>query len=212
MQKIKLKSRESVSRDFFFCFICLWHFFDKNILFGKVNIGDNLKLILKFFVLLAIGLSIAVIIYPFLHEVGHSLSAIMLGAEIKSFQILPVSSVLVKMNSGTSEFSFLIIGFSGMLFPFIMSFFLSAKNFWKWYARITLRLICILSFLLGIVAMLMYQQGNPIQNDDATIILKNSPQYMPFCFVILILLTVTSITFFVKDFVIFNKKKLYNTF
>lgn len=171
-----------------------------------------MKLILKFFVLLVIGLSIAVIIYPFLHEVGHSLSAIMLGAEIKNFQILPISSVLVKMNSGTSEVDFLIIGLSGMLFPFIMSFFLPAKTFWKWYARITLRLICILSFFISIAAVLMNQQGSPMQNDDITIILKNSPQYMTFCFFILILLTVTAITLFVKDFVIFNKKKTYDSF
>lgn len=180
--------------------------------FGKGNIGDNLKPILKYISLFITGITIAVIIYPFLHETGHSLSAVAVGAKIMNFQILPIPSVLVKINSGMSEFDFLIIGISGILFPFIISFLLPAKTFWKWYVRITLRLICILSFFISIVSILMYQQGSPMQNDDVTIVLKNSPQYMPFCFVILTLLLIVSMIMFVKDFVIFNKKKLYSTF
>lgn len=178
----------------------------------KYNIGDNLKLILKFFALLIVGLLIAVIIYPFLHETGHSLLAMIFGAKIMDFQILPIPSVLLKMSSSISEFDFVLIGLSGMLLPYLISILLPAKTFWKWYVRIALRLICMLSFTMSIASILMYQKGSPMPNDDITIILQNFPQYMPFCFVILTLLLIVSMIMFVKDFVIFNKKKLYSTF
>lgn len=172
----------------------------------------SLKLIFKFFVLLTLGLSIAVIIYPFFHEMGHSVLAMIFGAKIMDFQIVPIPSVLLKVDIGISELSFLLIGLSGMLFPYLISIMLPTKIFWQWYVRITLRFICLLSFLLSIVSIIMHQKGSPMQNDDITIILKNSPQYMPICFAILTLLLISAIILFANDFIIFNKKKLYDTF
>lgn len=154
----------------------------------------------------------AVIIYPLLHEVGHSISAVVFGAEIMNFQIFPIPSVLLEINSDISEFDFLLIGLSGMFFPFIISLLLPAKTFLKWYIRITLRLICIISFSIGIASVVMHQKGSILPNDDVSIILQNSSQYSNFCFVILVLLFITTITLFIKDFIIFNKKRLYEAF
>lgn len=176
------------------------------------NIGDILKSILKFILLFIIGLSVAIIFYPFLHETGHSITALILGAKIIDFQIFPIPSVLLEMNSSTSKMDFLTIGISGMLLPFVISFLLLSNSFWKWYVKIALRLICIISFISGMISIFAYQKGSILQNDDIVILLQNSPQYTLFYFVILVLLLILAIIMFANDFVIFNKKKLYNAF
>ncbi len=179
---------------------------------GNIISVITLKLILKSLLLFAIGLSIAIIIYPFLHETGHSFSALIFGAEIVSFEVLPQPSVACKMNSGISEFDFLMISFSGMLMPLLISLLLPSKRFWTWYAKVTLRLICIMSFVLGIVSLFTHHKGSTVQPDDIALILHNSPQYTKLCFVVLIFLLLTAILLFIKDFAVFNKTKLYRNF
>ena len=143
---------------------------------------------------------------------GHVLSALITGAKIKDFQIFPTSSVLLEMDTSISKMDFLLIGISGMLLPFLISFAISIKSFWQWYTKITLRLMCIISFICGIISIFAYKKGNPIQNDDITIILINFPQHVEMCFVMLALLLAMSVIMLVKDFIMLNNKKIYGAF
>ena len=165
---------------------------------ANINAGDNMKLALKFFTLLGLGLLTVLIIYPFLHESGHSLAILLLGGNVKSFNILPVPYVLCQMNE-YNKIDFFIVGFSGMLLPYLISFFIQKRNFGVCYLRIALRLICLISFVFGIVSAYLYQKGSGIKNDDITIILQNAPEYSILSFVLLILLSIITVVLFLKD-------------
>lgn len=165
---------------------------------ANINAGDNMKLALKFFALLVLGLLTVLIIYPFLHESGHSLAVLLLGGRVERFNILPVPYILCQMNE-YNKIDFLIVGFSGMLLPYIISFFVQKSNFWLCYLKIALRFVCLISFVLGVVSAYLYKKGSVMRNDDVTTILQNSPEYLIFCFVLLILLSIVTIALFLKD-------------
>ncbi len=164
-----------------------------------------MKLALRFFYLLVVGVWTVLIIYPFLHECGHSLAVLLLGGSIKNFNILPVPYILCQMKE-YNKIDFLIVGFSGMLLPYIFSFFVQTRKFYLCYFKIVIRFICLLSFVLGIVSVCLYQKGSTLQNDDITTILQNSPEYLVLCLVLLILLLIITTVLFLKD--IYNLKKV----
>lgn len=145
------------------------------------------------------------IIYPFLHESGHSLAVLLLGGSVESFNILPVPYISCQMKE-YNKTDFLIVGFSGMLLPYTISFFIQKRIFWVCYLKIALRLICLISFVFGIMSACLYQKGSEVQNDDVTTILQNSPEYLIFCLTLLILLTIITSVLFLKD--ILSLKKL----
>lgn len=41
-----------------------------------------------------LGITVAVLIYPFLHEAGHSLAAFLVGAEVVEVEILPLMTTM----------------------------------------------------------------------------------------------------------------------
>lgn len=159
-----------------------------------------------------IGLLIAIIIYPFLHEAGHSLSAFLFGVEVIDFRIFPIASVLLKMNVSISDLHLFAIGVSGIIFPFLISLLLPSKSFWMWYMKTALRLICAISFVIEIVSAIMFEKGSSMQNDDTAILLKSLPHYTTLLLVLLTILLFIAIIFLVNDFIVFNKRQLYKAF
>ena len=79
--------------------------------------------------LLPIGLLCAVMIYPFLHELGHSLTAILLGAEILQITWFPLPSVLCGMSS-LNTLKYVLVGLNGVVFPGILCLVISSNRFW----------------------------------------------------------------------------------
>ena len=88
---------------------------------------------------LLVGLLCTVIIYPLLHELGHSLAAIALGGEIVQLSWLPIPSVLCKMNSPNTS-QYVIVGLSGMIFPALLCIFVHSNRFWVWYLVFLMKL------------------------------------------------------------------------
>lgn len=76
--------------------------------------------------IIMIGLTVAVFIYPFLHESGHSIAAFAVGAEIREFRILPVPYVMCNVAM-LSNWQQIMIGVSGALFPFFVSLVLPRR-------------------------------------------------------------------------------------
>ena len=70
--------------------------------------------------LFIVGLAVAVIVYPVLHELAHSLVAIAVGARVVEINILPVPSVLCDIQA-VDNTGIVAIGMSGMLLPFFLS-------------------------------------------------------------------------------------------
>lgn len=151
---------------------------------------------LKCIGLLAVGLLTAIFLYPFLHELGHVTAAIFLGTNVCDFQLFPVPSVMCEMDT-TNELAFVIIGFGGMILPYLVSCVSPGKNFWLWYLWLVISAICLLSFVVSIIGIVLYKMGDPIANEDITRIMEYSNEYDTLylgMLIVLIILRVVQIT------------------
>ena len=108
---------------------------------------------LKSLGILIIGLFVAIIAYPFLHETGHSIAAVLAGAKIVEFDLLPIPSILCDA-SGVSTNGLVAVGFGGILFPIMISITLPRKWFFTWYFRALLQGISVLALVVSFVSVL----------------------------------------------------------
>lgn len=153
----------------------------------------NMKDALKCFGLLAVGLLTAIFLYPFLHELGHTLAALIFGRQVYDFRLLPMPSVMCEMDV-TNELSIIVVGFSGMLLPYFLCLVPPRKSFWIWYLWAIISGICLLSFAVSIAAIILYVNGNPMANEDITQIMKFTNEYYVLYLVILIGLSIIRAT------------------
>lgn len=129
------------------------------------------------------GLLMSVIVYPFLHECGHSLCAIFLGAEVMEFHIWPIPYIACNMVH-LSSVAQVIVGAGGILLPIIFSVSVPEKEFLVWYCNMLLIFIEILSVMLSMVAIVLFEIGHPMKNEDMTTMLQIAPSYTKILFVL----------------------------
>ena len=149
----------------------------------------NMKDALKYFGLLAVGLLTAIFLYPFLHELGHTCAAIIFGRQVCDFRLFPIPSVMCEMDI-TNELAVIIVGFSGMLLPYLVSLVPPRKTFWIWYPWLIISGICLLSFSVSIAGVILYAIGSPMANEDITQIMRFTEEYYVLYLAILIVLSV----------------------
>ena len=148
---------------------------------------------LKCFGLLAVGLLTAIFLYPFLHELGHTVSAIIFGRQVCDFRLFPIPSVMCEMDV-TNKISIIVVGFSGMLLPYLISLVPPRKTFWIWYLWLIISGICLLSFAVSIAGIFMYVSGDPMANEDVTQIMKFADEYyVPYLAILIVLSVIRSI-------------------
>lgn len=124
-----------------------------------------MKDILKCMGLLFVGLFVAVIVYPFLHEAGHSVVAISVGAKVIDFNLFPLPYVACEV-SRLNKISIVLIGLAGMFIPAIISIIFRPKSFWLWYGSFVMSGTCLLSLAISLVATILYLFGVTIKNED----------------------------------------------
>ena len=149
----------------------------------------NMKDALKCFGLLAVGLLTAIFLYPFLHEFGHTIAAIVFGRQVCGFRLFPIPSVMCEMDA-TNKISIIVVGFSGMLLPYLLSLISPRKNFWVWYLWLIISGICLISFSVSIAGVILYATGSPMANEDITQIMRFSEEYYVLYLAILIVLSI----------------------
>lgn len=135
-----------------------------------------MKDVFKGVLLIAIGLVAAIIVYPFTHELGHSIAAWISGAQIYEFHLFPIPNVLCRFDSMNLK-SVVFVGFGGMLFPTVLTGIRSPKTFILWYFWFVIKGICALSFLASLWALTFFQTGLEIANDDMIQVLRFAPEY-----------------------------------
>ena len=130
--------------------------------------------------------------YPVLHEFGHSLPAIFLGADITEFHIFPLPNVLCD-GSSLGNIALAFIGIGGMLIPFLFSFVWKPKCFSIWYIFMLIKGISALAFALSIISLIGYNYGMAIKNDDIITVLEFCPDAGIFCGVVMFALLALAI-------------------
>lgn len=108
-----------------------------------------MKYYLKLVMILPVSLFTAIIIYPFLHEFSHSICAIILGASVVDFSLLPLPNVVCNVGLMTNAELFLI-AISGTVIPLILCVMIKCKNFWINYVELLITGISIMSFAISI--------------------------------------------------------------
>lgn len=134
----------------------------------------SMKDFLKCAGLLIVGLFVAVIGYPFLHESGHSLVAFLVGASVTEFNLLPLPYVVCEVSE-VSDMENALIGLGGIVFPFIVSMSSKPKRFWLWYANLLIKGISTYAILLSAIATMFYINGINWQNEDIVQVLNIFP-------------------------------------
>ncbi len=124
-----------------------------------------MKDILKVTVMTVIGLMVSIVAYPFAHEFGHSIMSVFCGGEVISYTILPLPSVLCNVST-LSNGRIVIIGLSGILFPFLISVFVHPHKFYTWYLAIIFKGIVWLSLIISIFVIVFSNFGFTDTNDD----------------------------------------------
>ena len=124
-----------------------------------------MKDILKCIGLLIVGLFVSVIGYPFLHETCHTIIALVVGAKVIDFSLLPLPYVTCEISI-TNDFGLILIGLAGMYLPMIFSLIIRPKSFWLWYGLLLTKGICLLSFIISLVSIILYNFGIKVSNED----------------------------------------------
>ena len=134
-----------------------------------------------------VGLLMVLFVYPLLHECGHSLLAIILGADILELELWPHPHVLCNMKNLSST-SQVIVGAGGVLLPILFSACVQQKRFWVWYGNMILIGIETLSVVISLTALISFGLGHPVANEDMTTILTIAPSARPVLFIITLVL------------------------
>lgn len=149
----------------------------------------------KLFGILFFGLLTAVIIYPFLHESGHLIAAVLLGAEVLEFNLFPLPNVLCDMTH-MRDISIIIVGLNGLFFPISFSAVmlkLFGDSFWVRYVSFVLNGISLFASIISVIAVVFFYLGNPMNNEDVTQILHICPNSG----MIIIILTISLIIYLI---------------
>ena len=101
----------------------------------------------------AVGLFVAVIGYPVLHEWGHVVAAVLVGAEVEAVTLWPLPTVLCNVT-GIAPAGMVWIGCGGTALPLLVSLAIPRRWFVTWYGRALLQGESVLALLISAVSVL----------------------------------------------------------
>lgn len=157
-----------------------------------------MKNIRKYGMILVTGLVVAVLFYPFLHEIGHALVAVIVGTDIVEVSFLPIPSILCNLKE-VESYQVAIIGLGGSIVPFFLTICLKPNRFIIWYMCFTVRWISLLSFIISLVAVFLFEDGNPILNEDVTQVLRFTPHMAPLYRILFTILAIFDVILIIKS-------------
>lgn len=140
----------------------------------------------------------AVIVYPLLHESGHILVAIIMGAKITGFNLYPTPYVACETMFKNNILQ-VFVGFGGTIIPFITVRILKFKFFWIWYVLFATRVINALSIFLSIVSLCFFAKGIIWENEDAVKMVNIIPNASLVIFVSFLVLFVCETIGLIKE-------------
>lgn len=146
----------------------------------------------------AIGLAVAVIGYPLLHEAGHVLAALAVGARVVSVHLLPTPHVVCDM-ADVSALGIAAVGLGGICLPSALALMLRPRSFGGWYAVLLLRGIGVLACALSLIAVVLYAVGIPLPQEDVVQVIAAHESSAPLLFALLLVLGVATVRAIRRD-------------
>ena len=105
-------------------------------------------------------------IYPFLHEAGHLIAAMISGAESISWEIFPTAHTDFLINPDNS-IDVMFISLSGNIAPLIIVLTPSFKLFCLYYFKLTTSLLSAVTAGLSVMFIVAEYKGGDLVFDDA---------------------------------------------
>ncbi len=125
-----------------------------------------MKELIKLLILTILAYMVAIFIYPLMHELGHALASLILRVKILDINISVLTpSVLCEESSVYKQ---VIIGISGILFPFLICFFSKTKNQVLNYLFFVFKEIVLISIAISLIIIILNRVNIVINNDDIT--------------------------------------------
>lgn len=142
-----------------------------------------------------IGLFVAVIAYPLVHEGGHILATALTGGKLICLSWLPVPNVLCEVNISNNA-ALAVTSLAGMILPmiFILPFFKS-KGFLR-FGVLVFNMITILSAVIGLSVSFLRLNNTVIPNDDVTAFIDFTGWMLPTVFIMSVLTVITILQLF----------------
>lgn len=134
-----------------------------------------MKLFFNILLLILVGLLVCLVVYPFLHEIGHCIFAYVLSCDVKNINFTNDISVDCVVNA-QNKWLIVFVALGGLIFPFIIAVLFRMKSFWLWCASVLLKLVCLLSFVISIVSAVLTLSGSVNIHDDSTVVINYAPQ------------------------------------
>jgi len=114
-----------------------------------------------------IGLLVAMVIYPVIHESGHILATLFSNGKVISFSLWPLPSVGCIVDS-TNTAALAVTSLSGIIFPILIAGMFRWTNGVFRYAALVFIMIAMLSTLIGMMTAILRMIGVVMPNDDIT--------------------------------------------
>lgn len=123
------------------------------------------------------------VIYPWLHETGHLLGALLMKCEVIHYSLFPPFCVF-NMRS-FNHISLLAVSFGGVVFPFLILFFVPDKYFYIWVVKIVLTIMNISYIVCSLGSILLMRAGVNVTTDDIVAVLMIYPELKNVCVALL---------------------------
>ena len=132
-----------------------------------------------------------------MHEAGHAVSALILGADILDFELFPVSRVDV-LISDASRMKAFIISACGGWFPLSALFVPDSGFYYLYYVKLSVGIVSLVNALTSLMSAAGAANGSSALYDDASRLISLYPElYYPVVIhiALLIILSLSFIAF-----------------
>ncbi len=135
-----------------------------------------------------IAIFTALFVYPLLHESGHFLAGLLMGADIIEMSVFPMPYVSMLVDP-FDPFEHSVIGMCGMIFPMVCIVF-RPRHFVSSIVVGTIAFVNALAWLLGCVALVADHLGFCWKNEDVITVIHSMEgvETGAFCFCVAVLI------------------------
>lgn len=138
-----------------------------------------------------IAMFTTIFIYPLLHEGGHLLAALLVGAEVVEMSVFPIPYVSMFVDP-YDALGRVVIGMCGMVFPMICIVF-RPKHFVSSIALSTIVFVNAIAWLLSCVAIVANRLGLCWKNEDVITVIQSMEEAEAFVFFFCLAAFITSL-------------------
>lgn len=133
-----------------------------------------LKVFFQAAVMVLLAVLVMLILYPALHEAGHAITAVIVGARVTGIEVFPVAHTDIDAGQ-CSRAELIAVAMSGGIAPLLVLLCLPRRFYYVYYVALTVALISASSALTSLIYVWQFFSGTENAYDDAVGVLSRYP-------------------------------------